>query len=79
MFAAVLKATGDKESDWTVTHENAQERYGAGTKRMQAGDMRGFGQLLYTRMFYKESPGIMSKHAALENDLLQLPKGNLYI
>lgn len=74
MFESVLRASGDAESDWTVTHENLKERYNRGLKMMQEGQMVGFGILLYARVFYADGAGDFNDK--LDNDALGLPKEN---
>lgn len=72
MFESVLRITGDKESDWKVNHEGAQERFRRGGQLMSQGQMVGFGILLYARMFYKDGAG--SFNDKLDNEVLGLPK-----
>ena len=77
MMESVLRVTGDKPEDWTVSYENHKERYEAGVKALQAGDPRGFGQLLYTRVFYPDDSGNFEKTYGLNNNILGLPKEDL--
>ena len=37
MFASMLRVTGDKESDWTIEYQNAQERYKQGQEWLKEG------------------------------------------
>ena len=75
MFASVLRVTGDKESDWTVTREPSKERYGRGMQLMQSGNMAGFAIALYTRAFYPHSNANFSEKVL--NEKLGLPKEDL--
>ncbi|EMC94216.1 hypothetical protein BAUCODRAFT_36690 [Baudoinia panamericana UAMH 10762] len=78
MLAAVLKATGDKESDWTIQSKPVTERYQDGINAMQKGDMLGFATAMYARVFYPEgSPGDYESKGKLANDILGLPKEDL--
>ena len=72
IFASVLRCTGTKEGDWTISHENSKERYEAGVKMMQEGNMAGFGQLMYTRVFYPNGPGDFETKHGLANQVLGL-------
>lgn len=74
MFESVLRVTGDKESDWTITHEDVRERYKRGLKMMQEGQMVGFGIVLYSRVFYDDGAGDFNKK--LDNNALGLPEEN---
>ncbi len=73
MFESVLRVTGDKESDWTITHEDVKERYKAGVTEMRGGNQMGFMKLLYARVFYPGDGDYESKKG-LHNDALGLPK-----
>lgn len=72
MLQSVLRVTGDKESDWTISYEDVKERYQRGKKMMQEGQMVGFGILLYARTFYKDGAG--SHNHKLDNEKLGLPQ-----
>ena len=76
MFDSVLRVTGDKESDWTVTHEDAVERFDRGKRILQEeGKMTGFQMLLYVRVFYNDGSG--DHNDKLDNDALGLPEESL--
>jgi len=76
MFESVLRVTGDKESDWTIKHEDVKERYEAGLAQMKGGDRNGFAKMLYARVFYPGDGDYESKKG-LHNDVLGLPKEDL--
>lgn len=75
MFESVLRVTGDEESDWTIKHENSQERYQRGLKMMQSGNMLGAVMAMYARVFYPNSGGDFSNK--IVNEQLGLVKENL--
>ncbi|KAJ6605426.1 putative isoflavone reductase family protein [Mycena vulgaris] len=77
MFASVLRVTGTKESDWKIEHEAHEARYAAGVAQFKGGDRRGFGKLLYTRVFYPDGCGNYEARHGLHNDILGLPKEDL--
>ena len=77
MMESVLRVTGDKPEDWKVSHENHKERYEAGKKELQNGDLRGFGKLLYTRVFYPDGLASPQKNSGTHNELLGLPQEDL--
>lgn len=77
MMQSVLRVTGDNPEDWKITYENHKERYNAGMKEMQQGDMNGFAKLLYTRLFYPDGSGNYEKTKGTQNELLGLPKEDL--
>lgn len=72
MFESVLRVTGDKESDWKIGYEGAEERFKRGGELMRSGQMVGFGILLYARMFYDDGAGNFNDK--LDNEALGLPK-----
>ena len=77
MMDSVLRVTGDKAEDWKVSYENHKERYNAGMKEMQEGNMLGFGQLLYTRVFYPDGSGSFERDPGSHNELLGLPEEDI--
>ena len=77
MLDSLLRVTGDKESDWTIKSQPAQERWKEGVDLMESGKdfMRGFQTRMYARIFYKDGTGDISDK--LDNDRLELPEENL--
>jgi hypothetical protein len=76
MLNSVLRVTGDKKSDWTITHENTRERFARGQKLWAEGQVLGFGILLYTRTFFDDGAG--DCRDKLDNELLGLGKGDMH-
>ena len=75
MFKSVLRNTGDKEKNWTITHADTVGRVNRGRETLKGGNPRGFGIILYTRSFYKDGSG--SFNDKLDNEVLGLPKEKL--
>lgn len=75
MLASVLRVTGDKESDWTISHEGTKERYARGTKMLGEGNMIGFLISMYTGAFIEENPAYHGDKVV--NEKLTLPKEDL--
>ncbi|KAJ5934447.1 hypothetical protein N7466_003994 [Penicillium verhagenii] len=75
MFESVKRVTGTGDADWTITHEDSRERYADGLAMVKAGNMAGFGKLLYARAFFPDDPSDCSTRA--ENELLGLPEESL--
>lgn len=75
MFDSVLRVTGTKESDWTISHEDVKERFKRGQEMLKTGDVMGFGLLLYSRVFFPE--GDSDYTSRLDNEKLGLPKEDL--
>ncbi|KAH7417670.1 hypothetical protein BKA64DRAFT_658546 [Cadophora sp. MPI-SDFR-AT-0126] len=57
MLASGVRVTGTPLSDWTLTKENAKERYDTGMKEMRAGNRIGFVKMMYTRVFFDDGVG----------------------
>ncbi|MCJ1472885.1 hypothetical protein MMC13_001534 [Lambiella insularis] len=72
MFQSVLRVSGDKEKDWTVTHEDTVARVNRGREILKGGNPLGFGIILYTRNFYNDGSG--SFNDKLDNNVLGLPQ-----
>jgi hypothetical protein len=81
MFESVLRVTGDKRSDWKITHTTAKEHFASGQELMKQGNMEGFGRLLYARGFFPASAaktnGNFEVTHGLHNGILCLPKEDL--
>ena len=78
MLDSILRVTGDKESDWTIKYQPAQERWQEGTEMMKEGGAKfgqGYVQKMYSRVFYKDGSGDFSDK--LDNERLGLPKEDL--
>jgi hypothetical protein len=75
MLASVLRVTGDKESDWTITTEASKPRYDRAVKMLSEGKFEGFAILLYTRVFFPD--GASDYTSKLNNKDLSLPEENL--
>ena len=78
MLDSILRVTGEKESDWTIVEENAQERYKQGQDLMKEGGAsvgHGYIRCMYTRIFYDDHPG--EYNDKLDNEKLGLPKESL--
>ncbi|KAK5107514.1 hypothetical protein LTR62_001086 [Meristemomyces frigidus] len=73
MFHSVLRVTGTKESEWTLSHEDVKERFARGQAMMKEGNMVGFGIQLYARSFFPDGKGDLE--AVLQNEMLGLPYG----
>ncbi|KAK1811417.1 hypothetical protein LTR12_014227 [Friedmanniomyces endolithicus] len=75
MLASVLRVTGDKESDWKITHEGTEERYERGQEMFKQGNIAGFGIFLYVTVFFPDGKGDLT--ALRENEKLGLPEEDL--
>lgn len=75
MFESVKRVTGTTDADWTITHEDTKTRYEDGLAQVKAGNMAGFGKLLYARAFYPDELSDTSEK--VQNELLGLPIENL--
>ncbi|ROW09402.1 hypothetical protein VMCG_02245 [Cytospora schulzeri] len=77
MFDSVLRVTGGTADEWTIKYQPSVDRYREGIEAMQKGDMSGFGQALYARVFYQDGSGNYEAKEALHNEVLGLPKEDL--
>ena len=77
MLESVLRVTGTKEGDWTVTNEPSKERFASGAKDLQEGNGLGFVKMLYTRIFYQDGLGDFEHRKGTINGLLNLPEEDI--
>jgi hypothetical protein len=75
MLDSILRVTGDKESDWTIQHEDSKERFERGRQLMYQGDYLGFAIAMYARGLSKDDP--MAHESKVVNKLLGLPEEDL--
>lgn len=73
MFAALLRVTDSKESDWTISYEPVKERFEKAKALMEGGDRAAFGMMLYARGFYPDYSKFDSQ-GGTDNAVLGLPK-----
>ncbi|KAJ4311117.1 hypothetical protein N0V94_008104 [Neodidymelliopsis sp. IMI 364377] len=76
MFESVKRVTSTTDEDWKIKSEPAKERVQNARTRMNAGERRAFGQVMYTRYFYEDA-GLFEKTHGLDNDKLGLPSEDL--
>ncbi len=72
MFDSVKRVTGTTDTDWTITHESAEQRWKDGQAALQHGNMKAFTKMLYSRMFFPNGDGDYQSSRGLHNDLLGL-------
>ena len=77
MFLVVQRVTGTTDSDWTITHESAEQRWKDGQAALQQGNWGAFTKMLYSRMFFANGDGDYESTRGLHNDLLGLPVEDL--
>lgn len=71
MLEAILRVTGDEQSDWAISYENSYERWQRGVDMLKKGDfLRGHMTRLYSRVFFPNGGGDFS--AKLDNARLGL-------
>jgi len=75
MFESVKRVTNTTDADWDITYEKSEKRFQEGNEALAKGDMRGFGKLLYARVFYPNGDGDYSEK--VHNKLLGLPVEDL--
>lgn len=80
LFASALRVTGTTADEWTVRHENSQERWARAQARMTSSDadaatrLAAFSTQLYTRIFFPTGEGNhAARHGGLANAALGLP------
>lgn len=77
MWESVKRVTGSDDADWTITHENATQRWKESHAVVERGDFTSFPRMLYSRMFFPTADGDLQSRHELHNDLLGLPVEDL--
>lgn len=73
MFDSVKRVTGTADSDWKIEHVSSKERYQQALEKMGKGDLTGFSEQMYTRIFFPTGEGDHTK-LGLANKALGLPE-----
>lgn len=77
MFESLKRVTGTTDADWTITHDVSKERWQGALEKVQTGDMRAFGRLMYTRGWFPNGGSDLQNTVGLANDILGLPVEDL--
>lgn len=77
MFASVLRVTGTKESEWSISYQPVKERFDEGKGEVEKGNMTGYGKMLYARVFYPDGAWNYGKKSGLDNEKLGMSEDNL--
>ncbi|KXS16159.1 NAD(P)-binding protein [Gonapodya prolifera JEL478] len=77
MFESVLRVTGTKREDWTITTEPSAERFSTSKALLGSGDRRAFGRMLYSRLMYADGSGDFLRYSTSINHDLGLPKEDM--
>ncbi|KAL8717820.1 MAG: hypothetical protein Q9225_004975 [Loekoesia sp. 1 TL-2023] len=77
MLASVLRLTGTKEDDWTITKEPAQQIFSTAAKQLKEGKKEGFANFLYSRIFFPDGCGDFEHNKGTLNSMLDLPEEDI--
>ncbi|KAF2119016.1 hypothetical protein BDV96DRAFT_684632 [Lophiotrema nucula] len=77
MWQSVLRVSGTKESDWTVSMEGARDRYETGLNEIKEGKRSGFAKMMFTRVFIDDGTGDFENGKGTLNSVLGLPNEDL--
>jgi hypothetical protein len=77
MFESVKRVTVTSEADWTITHENTEQRYKEGLEKAKKGDPEGWKKMGYSRMFFPGGGGDYEATRGLHNEMLGLQAEDL--
>ncbi|CAN8106126.1 unnamed protein product [Discula destructiva] len=76
MFESVKRVTGTADADWQIGYVDSGTRYQQALEKMQKGNMMGFAEQMYTRIFFPTGEGDCSRHG-LANAALGLPEEDM--
>jgi hypothetical protein len=78
MLQSILRVTGTKPEDWTITHTTAKQRWKSGQDMLKDGNMAGFVRLSYVRAFFPDDPeDFKASKEGLDNEVLGLAQEDL--
>lgn len=77
MLESLLRVTGTKPDDWSITKQSVEERLAEGLKEMQEGKPTGYAKKMYLRAFFPDGFGDFENSKGTINRLLGLPKEDL--
>jgi hypothetical protein len=77
LFAALLRATDTKESDWTVKHDTIEEWMRVCAEGMKKGDMRAGAGMTYAHYMGEGKGGNFEAKAKEDREILGLQEEDL--
>ncbi|KAL8735852.1 MAG: hypothetical protein Q9181_002657 [Wetmoreana brouardii] len=77
MLASVLRLTGTKEDDWTITKEPAQDVFSTAIKQIKEGKKQPSANFLYSRIFFPDGCGDFEHSKGTLNGMLGLPREDI--
>jgi hypothetical protein len=77
MLDSLHRVLGTTDEDWTISHQDVEERQRIGMEEMRAGDRTGFAKAMYAKVFFPDSGADYETGHELDNGLLGLPKEDL--
>ena len=70
MLEKFERVTGTTDSDWTITHESAEQRWKDGRAALQQGNWKALTKMLCSRMFFPTGDGDYQSRSSLQKHLL---------
>jgi len=77
MLESILRVTGGKREDWSITKEPARERWAKAVEAVKGGERMAYVRQMYTRIFFDDGNGNYEKSRGVANEILGLPKEDL--
>ncbi|KAF2637337.1 NAD(P)-binding protein [Massarina eburnea CBS 473.64] len=77
MFESVKRVTGTTDTDWTITHDSAEQRWKDSNALVLKGDFGAFTKMLYSRTWFFDGGGDYESTRGLGNKILGLPVDDL--
>ena len=77
MWQSVLRTSGTKEGEWTITKQPTHERYSSGLKEIEESQRTGYAKMMYSRVFYSDGCGDFEHNKGTLNSLLDLPEESI--
>ncbi|KAF3391063.1 hypothetical protein DPV78_011135 [Talaromyces pinophilus] len=77
MLQSILRVTGTRPEDWTITHTTAKQRWQSGQEMLKDGNMAGLVRLTYARAFFPDDPEDFEASKGLDNEVLGLVQEDL--
>lgn len=77
MLESVLRVTGTKEDDWTITSEPIKDRFLQGVEGVKQGRRSDLAKVMYGRIFFPDGCGDFEHSKGTLNRSLGLPEEDI--
>lgn len=77
MLDSLHRVLGTTDKQWTITHQDVEERYAEGVRELKEGNRVGFAKAMYASVFMENGPKRFEESGGVDNVVLGVAKESL--